>query len=272
MFTMCAIACLTKNNEVIEGEEPATTHAWEITRLDRLLACRWLTWPVFVDLMKRLIARASPPDMEAKLSSYLADPRHLPPPVPDYLLGPEVHIPVKLLHGPWSSDKADFLYHLCQLGLSVDWDHSTAGEVAFSGLEEAINTSNQKAAAALLCDRVMVLPTQELLRAAVMHHGCDQTIIFHLLTACLRAKSRERCGDAEYGTLAVNILDPAIWSWLKRLENADGAKAAWLRNALTTTASMVNTTSSSTRQQYMDFEQACGNPGSWLQVSPIHVD
>ena len=47
-------------------------------------------------------------------------------------------IPNKLLHGPWTDAKCDFLEIVTRNGASIDWLNTTSGEVADLGLMEAL--------------------------------------------------------------------------------------------------------------------------------------
>ena len=59
-------------------------------------------------------------------------------------------IPSKLLHGPWTQEKCDFLELLLRSKASVDWVNTTSGEIASEGLTEAIEEGNARAIAALV--------------------------------------------------------------------------------------------------------------------------
>jgi large subunit ribosomal protein L14e len=59
------------------------------------------------------------------------------------------HVPEKLLHGPWTQEKAKLLYVLVSLNGEIDWEGSMAGEAAKTGMQEAIKEGNEYAVAAL---------------------------------------------------------------------------------------------------------------------------
>ena len=59
-------------------------------------------------------------------------------------------IPVRLLHGPWNSEKCALLECLVRGNATVDWIGTTDGEVAKQGLLEAIRGDNVRATLALL--------------------------------------------------------------------------------------------------------------------------
>lgn len=55
------------------------------------------------------------------------------------------HIPTRLLHGPWTKERCEFLEILLEGDFSVDWLHTTCGETAEKGLEDAIREGNLRA-------------------------------------------------------------------------------------------------------------------------------
>lgn len=57
----------------------------------------------------------------------------------------ECRIPDKLLHGPWTDEKCDFLEVVTRGGASIDWVNTTSGEVADLGLKEALVEQNYRA-------------------------------------------------------------------------------------------------------------------------------
>jgi len=57
----------------------------------------------------------------------------------------ECRIPDKLLHGPWTDARCDFLDVVTRGGSSVDWVNTTSGEVADVGLKEALLEQNYRA-------------------------------------------------------------------------------------------------------------------------------
>ena len=54
-------------------------------------------------------------------------------------------IPEKILHGPWTEEKCDFLELLIRGNASIDWVRSTTGEVAERGLVDALREGNARA-------------------------------------------------------------------------------------------------------------------------------
>lgn len=58
-------------------------------------------------------------------------------------------VPEKLLHGPWTKQKRDFLEFLVQTNATVDWIGSTSGEVLETGFQEAVAEKNLRVIKAL---------------------------------------------------------------------------------------------------------------------------
>lgn len=62
----------------------------------------------------------------------------------------ECRIPEKLLHGPWTDERCEFLEMVSSGGASIDWTGSTSGEVAQKGLRDALDELNERAVDALV--------------------------------------------------------------------------------------------------------------------------
>ncbi|MCJ1364520.1 magnesium ion transporter [Acarospora aff. strigata] len=120
--------------------------------------------------------------------------------LPDCLAGPHGEesdqslLPERLLHGPWTEEKLYLLGILFDAGARVDWVNTTTGEVAESGLEEAILERNRGAVELLTRPRrhsvYTCVPTnmnlgvrvdKKHLRLAVLKAGCDLTVVEALL-------------------------------------------------------------------------------------------
>jgi hypothetical protein len=132
------------------------------------------------------------------------------------------HVPEKLLHGPWTKDKASLLYVLVSLNGEIDWEGTLSGEVAKSGIMEAIKEGNEHAVAALAV--LLGVPkaiTTDMLRCAVIECGCNINILRHLL---FNAQILAR--DAWKDTL--NFHDPKLWAWAE----ANGEKGEVLKDML----------------------------------------
>lgn len=63
---------------------------------------------------------------------------------------PRGYIPSKLLHGPWTKERCEYLELLTEAGFSVDLLHTSDSEIAEKGLEDAIRERNLRALAVLV--------------------------------------------------------------------------------------------------------------------------
>ncbi|OCL04225.1 hypothetical protein AOQ84DRAFT_380802 [Glonium stellatum] len=129
-------------------------------------------------------------------------------------------IPEKLLHGPWTTEKASFLYSLVCLHGQIDLEGSLAGETAKEGLYDAIRQDCQRAVAALatILGSTKLLTT-EALRVAVLERGCDEFIVRHLLF------------NAQIFS-TMDFHDPTLWNWARQAEDLGNPKGFWLRDRL----------------------------------------
>jgi hypothetical protein len=132
------------------------------------------------------------------------------------------HIPEKLLHGPWTKDKASLLYVLVSLNGEIDWEGSLSGEIAKSGIIEAIKDGNEHAVAGLAV--LLGVPkaiTTDMLRYTVMECDYNINILRHLLF-----NAQILAPDASKDTL--DFLDPKLWVWAE----ANGEKGEILKHML----------------------------------------
>ena len=80
----------------------------------------------------------------------------------------DCQIPDKLLHGPWTDDKCDFLEVVTRGGAVIDWINSTAGEIADAGLSDAVREQNQRAVEVLV-----QIPIRAVRPAGYLDYGAD---------------------------------------------------------------------------------------------------
>ena len=119
---------------------------------------------------------------------------------PDYLNTCE--IPEKLLRGPWTQKKGDFLKMLLDGGAAIDWVNSTSGEVASKGLEDAIRENNLLAVIALVIGRPYIPFSEKSNAEASMRES-----------ECARELALEKGRDGNY--YKTNS-DPSRTPWLVR--------------------------------------------------------
>ncbi|KAL8728732.1 MAG: hypothetical protein Q9166_005219 [cf. Caloplaca sp. 2 TL-2023] len=114
----------------------------------------------------------------------------------DFQLAHGCEIPIKVLHGPWTESKVNFLHSLMNASAGLDWETSNNGEVAENSLKEAILQGNMSLLQVLLRKPNVCLSqleiyswpyhpsvplTQEHLRMAIFQGGCKRDIIRMLL-------------------------------------------------------------------------------------------
>ncbi|KAF2197293.1 hypothetical protein GQ43DRAFT_444375 [Delitschia confertaspora ATCC 74209] len=122
------------------------------------------------------------------------------------------HIPEKLLHGPWTGDKASLLYVLVSFSGEIDWEGSMAGETAKEGLKEAIREENERAVAALsVLLGIAQAITTDILRLAVIQCGCNMSILRHLLYNAQILYHSASNSSSQKDLL--DFHDPALWRW-----------------------------------------------------------
>jgi len=162
-------------------------------------------------------------------------------------------IPDKLLHGPWTDEKCEFLEILIRGNATVDWIETTSGEVAKEGLLQALRERNAWATRLLLARLPMppdnepteyyaneearainqtsissfreypvrrgvgIVPEYEHLRIAVLEEGCDKGVVNALLNA--------RRPD-------IDLVGTEVFNWALMAGIHGNERANWLRQRL----------------------------------------
>jgi large subunit ribosomal protein L14e len=195
-----------------------------------ILTCRFFTYDFFL----RYVQRAQDAMIKLRGKAWAATGVTIPgvsyfdglwpykfTKIPHLAFAQGFHVPEKLLHGPWTVDKASLLYVLVSLNGEIDWEGSMAGEAAKAGIKEAIKEENEHAVAALAV--LLGVPkglTTELLQYAVIRCGCNINIIRHLL---FNAQIL-----AEEAPSTLDFYDPALWAWA----DVNGHKGETLKEML----------------------------------------
>lgn len=195
-----------------------------------ILTCRFFTYDFFL----RYVQRAQDAMIKLRGKAWAATGVTIPgvsyfdglwpykfTKIPHLAFAQGFHVPEKLLHGPWTVDKASLLYVLVSLNGEIDWEGSMAGEAAKAGIKEAIKEENEHAVAALAV--LLGVPkglTTELLQYAVIRCGCNINIIRHLL---FNAQIL-----AEEAPSTLDFYDPALWAWA----DVNGHKGETLKDML----------------------------------------
>lgn len=131
--------------------------------------------------------------------------------------------PVKLLRGPFTQDKINFLQFLLS-SFKADpqnlWPFYI--EHAREGLQQAVSEGS---AGALHCFWLLGMwPDTELLRAAVIDSGCDEDLVSSIVD---RELYHRKSGSGD-----VDFLDPSLWSWAEKAHANGNRKGRWLKDRL----------------------------------------
>lgn len=182
----------------------------------KLLACRFFTWEFFMDYVNK--AHTAMIKLRGKIwedaGVEVKGPKDFKGLWPFMFTGVTYlsfaegfHIPEKLLHGPWTDDKAKLLYVLVSFSGEIDWESSTAGETAKEGLRQAIEQKMEYAVAALsvLLGIAQSIDTNTI-RYAVIECGCNFKIVRHIL---FNAQILQDTIPKE----TLNFHDPKLWQW-----------------------------------------------------------
>jgi hypothetical protein len=134
-----------------------------------------------------------------------------------------LYVPEKLLHGPWTEDKRKFLRILKRNDCEIDWNTSSAGEVAKKGVIEAIRADCTSVVQILVGYQDSWVPvSQAMLRCAILQNGCNRDIVRHLFDPLSDVDARPR--------KELDFMDPTIWAWIERREG--DTTAQWLQRVL----------------------------------------
>ena len=166
----------------------------------RIFSYRWMTWEIFKSFILRKYEQSGclcdkapggvapdtgcpspqwPPDFEYP-TNMVFEGCHKPA-----LTSLACPIPQKLLRGPWTKDKLQFLrFLLWTTSMNVNWAGTEACENTRQGRREAILERNLEAVQLLNnCRRLCRAPNLDDVRFAVIHGGCDRSIVYDTLEA-----------------------------------------------------------------------------------------
>ena len=275
IYVRCATELLFRERD----SEPSYSDA----AVSRMLQCKWMSWRIFKMAVEECHCRTNRRIRDEKglsneeetgfvphIIPYL-DPSFDDPGPRFYLhLNSAVQLPEKVLRGPWTADTTAFLTYLICSKVSIDWELSSRGEVATAGLDSAITARNRTAVVCLLTQTAGVVPTVAHLKSAVMDHGCDQTIVVHIVLAALSAQIRGKWRG--HSLTDVNFRDAALWSWasrVKRLGGEQGRKAEWLTMVLRYAADAVVSNGRFDEVAYDDFMRVCGRDEDEIEALAV---
>jgi large subunit ribosomal protein L14e len=225
----------------------------------QLLECKFFTWPFFLsyvakahDALIQLRGRAwKDAGVAVPGTNYFDGLWPFKFTTIKYLSFAEgFRIPEKLLHGPWTEDKAALLYVLVSLSGEIDWHGSLAGETAKEGLKDAVMEKNERVVAALsVLLGVSANITTDMLQHAVIEGGCDLNIIRHLLfnAQILYADTPKEILDFH---------DAALWAWADSVEGTKAGKGELLKDMLK-------------RAEKFDLEFYNEGEANWQKIVPF---
>ncbi|KAI9841906.1 MAG: hypothetical protein M1837_000292 [Sclerophora amabilis] len=142
-----------------------------------------------------------------------------------FLFAEGVQLPSRLLHPPFTSEKRDLLEIWIDHGASIDWTHSTAGEVATEGFQAAIVQGRNDMVWSLALLGVPI--TMEMLRLAVQveegitDRSFDMVVVLLAISAVLDDVGR------------LDLFDPALWKWVEEDSRKDKKLVDWMQHYIT---------------------------------------
>jgi hypothetical protein len=158
-----------------------------------IFATKWMTWTFFKSWILRHYAPIGclcgaaekekcfdsqwPPDFE-NATNMVFSRSHLP-----HLAFFKARLPKKLLRGPWTTDKVQFLqFLLWTTSMTVDWDDAETRETAIKGRLQAMRERNLDAVVLFNHNRRLGKGADlSILRFAVIHCDCDRSIVYDTL-------------------------------------------------------------------------------------------
>lgn len=155
-----------------------------------IFACKWMTWSLFKSWATKTYEQNGclcgltaeqgcfdpqwPPNFENATEMVLSR-SHLP-----RIAFVKGRVPQKLLRGPWTQDKTEFLRFLLWLtSMTVDWNDSETRQVAIAGRLQAMREKNLDAVELFNHNRRLGRAADvPLVRFAVMEAGCNRSIVY----------------------------------------------------------------------------------------------
>lgn len=198
-----------------------------------IFASRWMTWAFFKSWIirrfgpKGCLCDASPdegcfdaqwpPDFE-DTTTMVFSRSHLP-----RLAFVKGRIPKKLLQGPWTQDKIQFLRFILWItSMTVDWRDPETRQLAINGRRQAISERNLEAVELFNHNyRLGKAADLSTLRFAVLGAGCDRSIVYDILAAANMWGKRGFSWDCV-----------ELDQWCKDRNKEGDPKGQWLRTKL----------------------------------------
>ncbi|KAL1593156.1 hypothetical protein SLS60_010763 [Paraconiothyrium brasiliense] len=196
----------------------------------RLFASRWMTWEYFKSFLLYAFDRIGclcgmtaeegcfdaqwPPNFE-DATTMTFNRCHCPA-----LTYVKCRLPVKLLHGPWTQDKVQFLlFLLWTTSMTVDWANPEVSHIAREGKKQAFLEKNLEAVQLFNHNRRLGRsPNLDSVRFAVIEAGCGRSIIYDTMASARLSGLRGRdwnCAELD--------------EWCKERIEAGDPKGTWLK-------------------------------------------
>jgi hypothetical protein len=253
-----------------------------IRQQNRIFAYKWMTWDVYKTFIIKRYEESGclcdesgcanpcwPPDF-ANPTSMLFDDFHRPA---TSLIA--CSIPKRLVRGPWTKDKLQFLrFLLWTTSMNIDWRRPEAVENTKQGRKEAVLERNLEAVQLLNnCRRVCRAPKLEDVRFAVIDGGCDRSIVYDTMEAVRM-----------WGVVGKGWNCEVLDQWCAyATANTGNPKGRWLKLKLEELRSSESSKSAQTRIGYMlpgtgDYDHVEGDQliiarkkwnGPWPRLSDV---
>ncbi|RMZ15941.1 hypothetical protein D0860_01328 [Hortaea werneckii] len=201
----------------------------DIATACRLLSCRFFTW----DFFKSWLAQRSFSDADTHASEQVRSAE-------DYLAlwqaqqpSSKLLPPLKILHGPWTRDKVDFLTLMAVTEPDLPSLSPIHGEAVYLGLTQAVAERSFDAVAQLL--RFKPNLDTEILRKAVIDNVFDRDVVLKLADYAVQRQQESMSSQADISVNempAVDFLDPALWAWAERTRKNGDDNGEWLSELL----------------------------------------
>lgn len=135
----------------------------------------------------------------------------------------KARLPKKLLNGPWTADKVQFLqFLLWTTSMTVDWSDAETREIAIKGRLQAMRERNLDAVVLFNHNRRLGRGADlSLIRFAVEHCDCDRSIVYDTVLT------------AKFWNRAISEEEPAeLDKWCEERISIGDPKGQWLRTKL----------------------------------------
>ncbi|GAB1727829.1 hypothetical protein NU195Hw_g2149t1 [Hortaea werneckii] len=198
----------------------------DIATACRLLSCRFFTWDFFKSWLAQRSLDTHASEQVRSAEDYLALWQAQQP-------SSKLLPPLKILHGPWTRDKVDFLTLMAVTEPDLPSLSPIHSEAVYLGLTQAVAERSFDAVAQLL--RFKPNLDTEILRKAVIDNVFDRDIVLTLADHAVQRQQESMSSQADISINelpAVDFLDPALWAWAERTRKNGDDNGEWLSELL----------------------------------------